>query len=130
MNDARNWMRSVGSIVVFLLTVAGIAACATGGTGAAGEGSTLLRVENDLIPSTSLTVYAIPEVGARTRVGVVNPGATATLRFNPLAAGGQYRFVAETTAGGEIVSNPVIFSPGATIEWSLNSNIAVVSDPG
>ena len=90
----------------------------------------MLRVENNLIPPTSLSVYAVPEVGSRSLVGAVEPGATATLRFNPMAGTGQFRFVAETTAGNEIASNPVTISPGATVRWDVSANIATVVEPG
>jgi heme/copper-type cytochrome/quinol oxidase subunit 2 len=127
--NTRLWLRSVCGLLL-LLAVTGLGACASGGMGAGGAGNTVLRVENNLIPATSLSIYAVPEVGTRTLVGVVDPSSTATLRFNASAAGGQYRFVAETTAGNEIASNPITVSSGATIRWDLTANIATVVDSG
>lgn len=113
--------------LVLMLLVAATAACASTADG--GERSTVVVVENDLVPSYALTIYAIPDAGSRRLVGHVDPRETATLRFNPFGTG-QYRFVAETTAGDEIVSNPITFSPGATLRWDLNANIVTVTDSG
>lgn len=113
--------------LALMLLVTATAACAS--TAEGGEGSTVVVVQNDLMPSYALSIYAVPDVGSRRLVGHVDPRETATLRFNPFGTG-QYRFVAETTAGNEIVSNPISFSPGATLRWDLNANIIRVTDSG
>lgn len=117
-------LRTIVKALALMVPLAAAGGCAT--TGEAGEGSTVVIVQNDMVPSYALSIYAVPEVGSRRLVGHVDPRETATLRFNPLGSG-QYRFVAETTAGSEIVSNPISFSPGATIRWDLNANIATVT---
>lgn len=127
MTSVRRLMRRATATLAVLLGVV-LAACATGGgMGAGGEGSTALEVRNNLIPPTSLSVYAVPDVGSRQLIGVVQPGSTRTLRFDPVGAGGQFRFMAETTEGRDIVSNPLTFSSGATITWDVNANLATVS---
>lgn len=128
MIGTRAKILKVLSLAALLPVFAG--GCATGGAAAGGDANTTLIVKNDLIPPTSLTIYAFPEFGGRVRVGTVNPGATATLPFRASAATGEYRFVGQTTAGNEIASTPVTFSPGATLRWDLTSNIATVVDPG
>lgn len=126
--DGRGW---IGRAVAMVLLLLGLGACASAGAGAGGGagGGTMLVVENNLAVPTTLTVYAVPEVGTRTLVGTVTSGANATLRFDPIGAAGRYRFVAETTGGNEIVSNPVTLSRGATIRWNLSANLASVSNP-
>lgn len=123
-------MVSLGRLRSLLLVAAALAlsACATMG-GAGGEGDTTVEVRNNLIPPTSLSVYVIPEIGARQLVGLVQPGATRTLRYSPTSRG-QVRFRAETTEGREIVSNPLTFSAGATVTWDVNANLATVTGGG
>ena len=120
-----NRLRGVMRGLMLVLVAVGVAACAS--TSAGGEGSTTLVVNNDLIPPSVLTIYAVPETGIRTRVGTVASSETVSLNFNPSGAGLQYRFLAETVGGNDIVSNPVTFSRGATIRWDLSANIATVT---
>ncbi len=114
--------------LVLLALLPLLMACSLSRNDGAEAPDTTLVVENSLIPSVSLTVYAMPasRPGSRSLVGSVNPGATTTLRFNPID-GGQYQFIAEIPLGNDIVSNPVSFSPGETIRWDLRSNILTVA---
>lgn len=117
-------LRRTGSLVLLaMLTALGGCASGSGAAGASGQGSTALEVRNTLIPPTSVSVYAVPEIGSRRLVGVVQPGATRVLRFDPTTTSGQYNFVAETTSGQELVSNPISFSSGASLRWDLSSNL-------
>lgn len=112
--------------MIAIATLLALAGCAAAGTGVP-TGDTILIVENDLVPSTSVSVYVVEgEDGPRQLVGLVDPGATATLRFDPISAGAEYHFVAERTDGPSLVSNPVVFSPGETIRWDLTTNFANV----
>lgn len=123
--------RPLHIVPVLLLAGSFAVGCASAGAGTAPgtEGNTTLRLENNLIPPAALTIYAVPETGARRLIGSVSSGETATLRFDAFNFG-RYRFLAETTAGAEIASNPVSFSPGATIRWGLSANIATVIEDG
>lgn len=118
--------RRAGACLLLLLATA-LGACASGGMGAGGGGSTAIEVRNNLIPPTSLSVYLVPDIGSRQLIGVVQPGATRTLRFDPVGGSGQYRFRAETTEGREILSNPLSFSTGVTVTWDVNANLATVT---
>ncbi|MGH7506233.1 MAG: hypothetical protein ACRELX_11305 [Longimicrobiales bacterium] len=102
-----------------------VSACATGAQGS-GEG-VQVEVNNDLIPSSALTVYVLPEIGARRLIGNVNPSETTTLQFEEVAVG-QYRLMARTTGGNEIVSNPISLANVAAITWDLSSNILTVKE--
>lgn len=112
---------------ILLVGIVALGACATGGMGGAAEGSTGLEVQNNLIPPTALTIYLVPEIGTRRMIGSVQPGATRVVRFDPISASGQYQFVAETTFGRDIVSNPVTFRSGDSIRWDVSANLAVVT---
>lgn len=100
-----------------------IAACASTRENAPGS-EVSVRVENNLIPPTTLSVYAVAESGSRQLLGVVRPSQNSTLTFNP-SFGGQFRFVAETTGGREIVSNTITLGEGDGAVWNINSNIIV-----
>lgn len=117
-------LRSSLSVLMVALFAALSGGCAAAGTGAAG-GEVAVRVQNNLIPPTTLTIYAVPETGARRLLGSVTPNSTQTFTFLP-GAGVQHRFMARTTAGAEVVSNPVPVSPGATVRWDVQSNVAAV----
>jgi hypothetical protein len=109
---------------VLLAALLLLAACGLPGRAGDGANRVQLRVENNLIPPTSLTVFAVPEVGSRRMAGVVRPGETATLTFSaPVVEG--YRFTAQTTAGREIVSNTVTLGPGRAAVWDVNANLVV-----
>jgi hypothetical protein len=113
--------------LLVLVVAAGVSSCSSMGRRSSAQGSTALRVQNDIIPSVALRIYAVSLSGGRTLVGSVNPGATTTLYFDPIGASGQYQFVAQVSLGREIVSNPVAFSDGDTIEWNVRSNLATVA---
>lgn len=109
-----------------LALIVGLAACASAPRGG-GAGGVAVRVENNLIPPTTLTVWAHPQVGVRSMVGVIQPSTTKTLYFEPSSVAGQYVFVAETTTGQAIRSNPVGLSgPGGTVVWDVSANLATV----
>lgn len=122
IHKIRRWGGVVG--VVLLIAATG---CASAGMGAGGERTVAVEVENNLIPPTSLSVFAVPETGTRRLIGVVEPSTTETLRFDPVAAGGQYVFVAESTAGAEIVSDPVTITEPMVMNWDLAANIITVT---
>jgi hypothetical protein len=121
----RTIRRAASALALIALTVMG--GCASGGEG--GGEPVLVEVQNDLVPPSALTIYLLPEVGARRLLGNVSPSETATLQFSESTVG-QVRLVARTTAGTEIVSNPVTFGSASTLEWDLSSNILTVRQGG
>ncbi|MEX2572578.1 MAG: hypothetical protein WD737_14855 [Gemmatimonadota bacterium] len=110
------------AVLVLLILATAVSACAHLGGG--GDATAELRVENNLIPPTTLSVYALPDTGTRQLVGIVRPGATTDLSFSPRAAA-SYQFVAETTEGRDIVSPPINIRAGDTAEWDLDANIVL-----
>jgi hypothetical protein len=119
-------LRKLSGLALALLLLVGVSACGMGSSRSEGP-TTTLRVENELIPSTSLRIYAVSANGGRTLVGSVSPGASTSLRFNTInRAGGEYQFVAEIPLGNPIISNPVSMGPGDTVLWNVRSNLATV----
>lgn len=101
-----------------------LAACGGARSGSP-EDRVQVRVNNNLVPPTALTVYAVSDAGSRRLLGSVSPNQEITLTFDPGSAGGSYRLMARTLSGAEIVSNPVFIRTGGGVSWTLQSNIAV-----
>ena len=114
--------RGPAAAALVLLLLAPIGGCATGSSAGDGSTSAAVEVQNDLIPPASLTIYLVPESGVRHILGDVGPSQTRVLNIrDPLP--GQHRFMARTTSGSEIVSNPFAVSASDTLRWDLSSNI-------
>jgi hypothetical protein len=116
-------MSKLASVAALMLATT-VAACATSTEGA-GMNDVGVEVRNDLVPSAALTIYVVPETGARRLLGSVSPAQTKMLSFRELSVG-QYRLMARTTAGNEIVSNPIVLANAKTLRWDLSSNILTV----
>jgi predicted small secreted protein len=101
-----------------------VAACASTSEGA-GLNQIGVEVRNDLVPSSALTIYVVPETGARRLLGSVSPSQTKMLSFQEVSVG-QYRLMARTTDGQEIVSNPIVLADASTLRWNLSSNILTI----
>lgn len=120
-------VRKRGMLLLLLVGVVGCAAAGRGGAGGTQQGAVAVEVRNNIIPGTSVTVWAAPEVGVRSLVGTVSPSQTRVLRFSPTGAARTYRLVAETTGGDPVVSNPVVIDgAGTRVVWDLRANIATV----
>lgn len=81
-----------------------------------------VRVQNNTISPTSVTVYAVPETGVRQMLGLLNPSETKTFTFDPTAATSQYRLVAEATGGAELVSREFSFAGTTGVVWDMSLN--------
>lgn len=92
------------------------------------NGDVVVRVDDNLIPTHMITVYAVPEVGARMMLGTVMPQESETFEMTPVAAG-PYRLLARTVAGAEMVSERFTPLEPGLVEWTLSPNIVTVT-PG
>lgn len=108
--------------VLALALALGGAACATARGG--DDQAVTIRVDNTGAPSRALTVYVLESSGLRQAVGPVPPGRTVTLRYRGPTLGAQYRLLARVSGGGDIVSSPIALSPGGTIVWDIQANLA------
>lgn len=124
-------MRILRNATLLALSVSALTACASGGGAATdealpGEG-VAVQVENNLIPPTSLTIWLVSTTGARELLGTVSPSETKTLAATEARFGGDYRLVAETTAGRELASREFFVGDDTTgVEWDLNANMISV----
>jgi hypothetical protein len=80
----------------------------------------LIRVENDMNPPSSLSIYLVPEGGIRRLLGTINGSGTVRIENPPI---GRYRLLARTDLGREIISDPVIPVMGASLKWDLYTNV-------
>ena len=80
-----------------------------------------VAVENDLQPPTSITVWALDDIGTRRLLGNVSPLETRSFSLNPTA--GAIRLLARTTGGREIVSERLTALGGETLRWDLSANV-------
>lgn len=117
-------IRSASRCLVVLLALALSAACA-GRTGGAinPEDGVAVRVDNNVIPPTSLTVFMVTETGARQILGSVSPSAARSFRYSPAAlASSRFRLLARPTTGADLVSQPFTLVDTGAIEWSVRNN--------
>lgn len=123
-------VRLVLSVAVTML----VAACAAGaapGTGGADSESVSIRINNNLIPPSAITVYAVPQTGGRQLLGNVSPSSIQTFRYNPVGlTSGQYQILAQTTGSGEIVSREFTLVDVAAVEWDMSLNTIKLTEPG
>ena len=115
--------------VVLLIALGGCApatppaaTAAPGAAAAVAEGAKVVRVQNNLIPPTSMTVYAVPQTGVRQMLGVLQASETKAFTLEP-AAVGQYRLVGQVSAGSEVVSPDFTFAGTRGVTWDMNSNL-------
>jgi hypothetical protein len=86
-------------------------------------GQSGVEVRNDLIPPLTYTVYLVQGSGPRQLLGNVSAGETALLRVRTPLAGGQYRLLALSVTGSELLSTPFAFGGSGRVRWNMRSNI-------
>ena len=109
------------SVAAMLL---GLAACA-GSRAAPGDNGrepARVRVFNNLIPATYLTISIVTSNGVRYALGNVSGSETKVLRFPQQAPGVQYQLSARTTDRYVLTSRPFSFGEGRVVEWDLRQN--------
>ena len=99
------------------ILVAVIGACVSGrGESGAGEGGIPVQVDNNLIPSVTLSILAAVDGTTPVRLGSLVPGKKQTFTFRP------------TVSGGTLVSESIPFAPGESVRvaWELATNNVLV----
>jgi hypothetical protein len=125
-------MRKLRILPALALALSLTSAC-TGGSGSIARGGAggdpgpssqqvEIIVENNLVPSTAVTIHSVGTQGSRRLVGTVPPGSTRTLRFRTGTLVERYSFVASVGISQNLTSNPLSLSGGDTVRWQLNSN--------
>ncbi len=86
-----------------------------------------IEVDNNLIPASALTVWAVPDGGTQMLVGNVGPSERKTLRYLPTTRALNFRLRARMTGGQDRLSNPITMIEGARVTWNVQSNLATVT---
>jgi hypothetical protein len=119
----------------FALASLVITACASGGGGgetqtqapAQPTGNTIsIRVTNDIVPPTSITVWMVPEQGSRRRLGTLEPNGQGTYTFSPGIRSMEHRLTAEKTGGGSASTNPFTLEGVTGVRWAASSTVATL----
>jgi hypothetical protein len=120
MSTTMQRLRGATTLCVILLT-------ACGGMRSGGADTLEVIVNNDLMPATAVTVWMVPETGARRQLGMVSPLKTGTFAFSPTGVTGQYRLVAEHLGGGATQSGTVDLNGLSGIHWDITSPVVHIT---
>ena len=102
------------------------AACASGGaqpaTGGT-QGQLDIRINNNLIPPRTLTIYLVPRSGIEQNLGDIFGSGMKSVSYRGLALKGEYQLVARVV-GAEVAvfSNIVVLDKVRLIDWDLQRN--------
>lgn len=92
-----------------------------------------IEVQNNLLPSTPVQVYARPDDDERRLLGTVPGGDRTRLRLRARAPTRRMQLTARAD-GAEIVSDPFVPSEVARLAWNLMTNelstLEPAADPG
>ncbi|MEX2584600.1 MAG: hypothetical protein WD766_15130 [Gemmatimonadota bacterium] len=141
--------------IPLILAAAALAGCSSAIQRGVPSEPVTLRIENDLTPSSFVTVFALDENGNRRRLGYVAPNRTSELTFDSRLDAMEYRFIAQvgvTPPGSTspapprlsavsasqvhesapavrgIVSTPIDLEHGSAAFWNLTSNMLIPVD--
>ena len=125
-------MRRTGVVHIGVLTfvVLSAATCASSGSSGGvaespqgGANTVTIRVTNDMIPPTPITVWIIPETGSRRRLGTIEPNQQATFSFSPGIRSMEHRLVAERTGGSDVTTTPFTLDGVLAVRWTTSSAV-------
>lgn len=125
----RRARRALSTTLGALAMVALVAACGRtaeveSGPAATAEDAVQVRVQNNLVQPSTVTVFVQDGTGSQELLGTVEDGETATFEFRAFmeAGAGGYRLVAERAGGQDIVSRQIQVQGPATVTWDLSLN--------
>ena len=87
-----------------------------------------ITVDNDLLPSSSVSVWVLRESGRQVLLGSVGPVQRRDLRYEVPSGVVNFRLRARPIGGEDIVSNSFALYNNARVHWALRANVAVVVD--
>ena len=129
-HDARRAMLRSAAATHLLLALAVSGCAATRPAVADAEDATHIRVQNNVMPPTQLTVSLIPVTGSRQMVGFVGSSETKTLELPSDPPAGPVRLLAETTDGSALASRQFTILDGETVVWDVSANmVSVLATP-
>lgn len=119
-------------LLLICLMTAGLAiagACASaGGAGGTGEGITV-RVNNNLVPSLTISISAGVDGTTPVRLGSLVAGAEQTFTYHPTITTGTFRLIADRPGpSGALVSEPIPLQTDGTttVVWELRTNNVII----
>lgn len=90
-------------------------------------GETLdIRVNNNLVPPTILTISLVPTSGVERNLGEAWSSRVSNFRYSGLAPRGQYRLYGRASNNRSMASEIVVLDGVRAIEWNLQSNRVVI----
>jgi hypothetical protein len=103
-----------------------VTACASGPRSEApaeSSGETLdIRVNNNLVPPTILTISLVPTSGVERNLGEAWSSRVSNFRYSGLAPRGQYRLYGRAANNRQMASEILVLDGVRAIEWNLQSN--------
>ena len=105
------------------------AACASGGGAQTGgtQGQLDIRINNNLIPPRTLTIYLVPRSGMEKNLGDLIGSGIRTVSYRGLALQGEYQLVARVVGAERAVfSNIVVLDKVRLIDWDLQRNFVEI----
>jgi hypothetical protein len=112
--------RASRSMLLALLPLA-LGSCLFG-RGSHDQPTVTVRVQNNLVPTSALTISLIPTTGSRQVIGTVDPSSTAELRFTPGSTGDPHRLLAEAPNGTATASRLFTLAAAERVEWNVGTN--------
>jgi hypothetical protein len=108
-----------------------VTACASGPREEMAAGQTSsetldVRVNNNLVPPTILTIYLLPTSGPERNLGEAWSSRVSSFRYNGLAPRGQYRLLGRASNNRQMASEIVVLDGVRAIEWNLQSNRVII----
>jgi PBP1b-binding outer membrane lipoprotein LpoB len=117
-------MRRALKHAVLLATALLVASCASTPNGP--QAVVDVHIDNNMIPSSMITVYFVPEAGIERMIGTVVPSTRKVLQYKGLQPVGEYRLVARGVNNSNVVSSVIVMDNVAALEWSLATNLLQV----
>jgi hypothetical protein len=112
--------RARRSVLLALLPLA-LGSCLFG-RGSRDEPTVTVRVRNNLVPTSALTISLIPTTGSRQVIGTVDASSTSELRFTSSSTGDPHRLLAEASNGTATASRLFTLATAETVEWNVGTN--------
>lgn len=105
--------------------------CATSPSEKAAQGHAVsIRVENDLIPPSDVTIWLRTGDGASVLLGGAPPGRRRAFEFRERLLSGNFQFIATTGDGRTIRSRQFTLFPGSAVRWRMQRNMLEVLGVG
>ena len=127
-------MRYTGRFLIASFCMA-LTACAGGGSGGPGGGGEAavpgadenrvsVAINNDIMPGTTVTVFMVPEVGSRRRLGSLGSITRRTFTYSVTERNMDYRLVAEVSGARNRQSLPFTLVGVTGVQWAVSTSNA------